>query len=153
ETRSAARKAVHPAVAARAAGAGKPVVRGVAISNPDKTLWPDVGSSPLVKLDYVLYVEAAAPWLLPYVKGRPCSVIRSPDGITGERFFQRHAGAGTSKLITLTKVAGEKEPYIQFDTAEALVAAAQNGASEFHPWNCMPGKPEVPGRFVFDLDP
>jgi bifunctional non-homologous end joining protein LigD len=153
ETRSGAKKAVHPAAAAKAAGAGKPVVLGVNISNPDKTLWPDVDGAPLTKLEYVRYIEAASPWLLPYVKGRPCSVIRSPDGIAGERFFQRHAGAGTSKLITLTKVTGEKQPYIQFDSDEALVAAAQNGASEFHPWNCMPDKPEVPGRFVFDLDP
>jgi bifunctional non-homologous end joining protein LigD len=146
-------KAVAPSAAARAAGGGKPVVLGVTVSHPDKVLWPEAPGGPVEKLDLVRYIAEAAEWMLPYVKGRPCSTIRTPDGVEGERFFQRHAGRGTSSLITAVKVAGEKEPYLQFDTAEALVAAAQWGTSEFHPWNSMPGKPEVPGRFVFDLDP
>ncbi|HWE46182.1 MAG TPA: DNA ligase D [Caulobacteraceae bacterium] len=157
ETKSKAKKtskaAPSAAVIAKSAGAGKPVVLGVSVSHPDKVLWPDADGGPVEKLELIQYIEAASPWLLPYVKGRPCSIIRTPDGIEGERFFQRHAGRGTSSLITFTKVEGEKEPYLQFDTAEALVAGSQSGASEFHPWNCLPGKPEVPGRFVFDLDP
>ena len=152
KAKTASKAAPSKAAVAKAA-TGKPVVLGVSVSHPDKVLWPQATGGPVEKLDMVEYIAAAATWMLPYVKDRPCSVIRTPDGIEGQRFFQRHAGKGTSSLITAVKIEGEAEPYLQYDTPEALVAGAQNGVSEFHPWNCVPGKPEVPGRFVFDLDP
>ncbi len=140
-------------VSSAVAKPGKLVVAGVAISHPDKVLWPGVeGRPPITKGDLARYYEAAAERLLPHLMDRPVSIIRAPDGITGETFFQRHAMTGHSPRLKLIDVQ-ERKPYVAVVDVGGLVAVGQSGGLELHPWGCKPGDPETPDQITFDLDP
>jgi bifunctional non-homologous end joining protein LigD len=147
-----------PKLAAKAARThagpgGSEEVRRVTITKADKPLWPATEDTPaFTKLDLARYLDAVGERMILHFRGRPVSIVRTPEGIQGERFFQRHAMPGQSPLVSLMDFQ-ERKPYIAADTIEALIALGQVGATEMHPWNNHPFEAEIPGRLVFDLDP
>ncbi len=120
------------------------------LSHPEKILWPAAhGFAAVTKAELADYYAAAAPRLLPFVRGRPLSVMRAPDGVEGEHFFQRHG----LKTIGEIAVAGSKQPFLTVRSAEDLVALAQVGVLELHPWGAQEKDAERPALLTFDLDP
>ncbi len=150
ETRMAMRPNI---VRAKPANPGTPGVAGVNISNPDKLFWPAEGKTrALSKIDLARYYEAIGPRMLPHIAGRPLSMVRSPEGIAGERFFQRHVLSGVAHVMPI-RVKGEAKPFHAISDLKGLIALAQAAVLEIHPWGCRPGEPEIPELLIFDLDP
>ncbi|KUL95178.1 DNA ligase [Bosea sp. WAO] len=121
----------------------------VTLSNPDKPLWPDIGFTKQDLLDYY-----ASVWerMAPFVVERPLSLLRAPDGVGGQVFFQKHAGAGLHKSVARMKDKdGEELLFIRnFDGLAALV---QLGTVEIHLWGARVETVETPDQVIFDLDP
>ena len=128
------------------------LVAGVRVSNAQRVI--DAASG-LRKIDLVLYFEAVAPLMLPHLKGRPVALVRAPEGVGGERFFQRHAGGLRIPGLHVldARLWPGHEPLIEIASAEALVGAAQMNVVEFHGWNAASRRVDLPNRMVFDLDP
>ena len=129
-------------------------IGGVMLKKPEKIFWPARGKAHAVtKRDYARYLKAVAPRMLLHVSGRPISLLRAPNGIRGEKFFQRHLQGGAAAPLLFLKLRGAVKPFLGVRNAKALIALAQAGALEIHPWGCRPGNPNIPERLVFDLDP
>ena len=132
---------------------GDNVVAGITISHPEKILWPAAKTGgAITKRALAHFYEMVAPLMLPHIADRPISLVRAPEGIGGERFFQRHVLAAAVHVKPM-KVAGEKQPYHAVNDVEGLVSLAQAAVLEIHPWGCKPNDPETPERLIFDLDP
>ncbi len=123
---------------------------GIRLTHPEKLLWPKDGVS---KRDLAEYFAKVSDRLFPFLNDRPLSLVRTPDGVKRELFYQRHAMKGMSKLIETAKLPGFDEPYLVIRNPEALMAFAQIAATELHPWGATVKDIERPDFLVFDLDP
>lgn len=143
-------------VSARAEAAtdgGDEKIGGVRISSAGRVVYPDAG---LTKGDVARHYETVAERMLEYAADRPVSLLRCPEGIEGESFFQKHAGKGfpdAVKSMPVEEKDGGTEDYIYIAAPEGLLGAAQMGTIEFHIWGAARDRIERPDRMVFDLDP
>jgi bifunctional non-homologous end joining protein LigD len=145
--------AIQDQVEKPARGVSRPA-GALRITHPDRVLWPATDRTPAVtKADLAAYYDLYAERILAQAGGRPLSVIRAPDGITGQLFFQRHAMRGQSPLIGAVTVSGQTRAYLRIDDPAALTALAQISVVELHPWGSRADNPDTPDRLVFDLDP
>jgi bifunctional non-homologous end joining protein LigD len=119
----------------------------IKISNPDKVLFPDIG---LTKGALAEYYQRVGEEMLPHIKGRPLSVVRSPDGIHVDQFFQKHESPGMPPEV-LGQVDGES--ILKVENVQGILTLVQFGAIELHPWGSRCKSLEKPDTMVFDLDP
>jgi bifunctional non-homologous end joining protein LigD len=129
-------------------------VAGVAISHPDKVWWPD---ERITKLDVVRFYSDMAPYLLPWMKDRPLTAERCPDGMRGECFFQKDfqkalpSGVPT-KAITAQST-GQPVHYVIGGSQKTLLALVNLGCIAVHVMNCRTRWLDHPDWLAFDLDP
>ena len=126
----------------------------VRLTHPDKIL--DAASG-LTKQQLANYYWAVSEKMLPYLVGRPLSLVRVPDGIGKEQFFQKHVNSmlppGFGSIDVPDKKTGKIEKYIALSTREAIASLAQISVLEVHPWGSLGTNLEKPDRLVIDLDP
>jgi len=145
-----------PVASPAKSGAGRqadPIGSGrIKISNPERVIDP---SSGITKIELARFYAQIAPWVLPQLHNRPLALVRAPEGISGELFFQKHADKLAIPHITQLDPALDPKhgALLVIDSAEALVGAAQMGTIELHSWNAVAPDLEHPDRFVLDLDP
>lgn len=125
---------------------------GFPLTHLDKVLYPEQG---LRKADLIAYYAAVAERMLPHVARRPLTLVRCPNGRGTQCFYQKHIQAGVPPAIQTIELAEAKRRrrYGYVRDAAGLVALAQLGVLEIHPWQCHVDRVERPDLFVFDLDP
>jgi len=123
---------------------------GVTLTHPDRVYWPDVG---VTKEGLADYYSVAWPFMKPFIVGRALALVRCPDGIGGQAFFQKHAWKGLNRNIVLINDPAEPEPLISIRDFDGLIALVQSAALEIHPWGSTAADWERPDMIVMDLDP
>ena len=149
------REAPRAAPARRiAGGSGADVaVAGVRLSHPDRVLYEEQA---ITKLGLARYYEAVADFIVPHAADRPLSLVRCPEGAGGQCFYQKHAGQSIPpevKRVRIRERGGPTAAYPYVDDLPGLVALAQIGVLEIHPWGARVGRIDRPDRLVLDLDP
>lgn len=124
----------------------------VRITHPERLIDPSINAS---KWELASYYDDHSQWLLGSLAKRPVSLVRGPEGIGGELFFQKHAAHLHMPDVRQLDPALDPghAPLLVIDSAKGLIEAVQMGALEFHGWNATQNDLERPDRFVLDLDP
>lgn len=130
-----------------------PRVAGVEITSADRVIYPERG---LTKLDLAEYYAGVEAQILPFLANRPLSLVRCPEGLAGDCFYQKHPTDTldeAAQVITIAERSGKNQPYMYVSTIEHVVALVQYGVIEFHPWGATVDQLETPDTLIFDLDP
>ncbi|HHW15136.1 MAG TPA: DNA polymerase, partial [Firmicutes bacterium] len=127
--------------------------RTLTLSNLDKLLWPEDG---LTKADLIRYYFAVAPYLLPHLRGRALTVVRYPDGLGGDGFYQKNLPTSAPDWLPRCEVVSSEVGPLSYPLVEepaALVWLANQAALELHPAHHRCDRPDRPDWAVIDLDP
>lgn len=121
-----------------------------AFTHPERQLFDD---PPLSKAEIgALYRDLAA-LILPGIVARPLALLRCPDGVGGDCFFQKHLSPGFPKAVHAAAAKAAREPYVYIEDLDGLLGLVQMNVIEIHPWGAPLANPDRPDRIVFDLDP
>lgn len=125
---------------------------GVRISHPERVIDAQSGTT---KLQLAQYYSGVANALLPHLRARPVSLVRAPNGVGGELFFQKHMESLRRAAIKEldTALLPDHPPLLEIASRNALIGCAQMNVIEFHTWNATTRHIEQPDRMLFDLDP
>jgi len=140
-----------PKSKAKAKAAPAPAMEGkVRITHPERVIDASSGTT---KLQLAEYYASVAEFILPELAERPVALVRAPDGIAGELFFQKNAERLAIPGITSLDKSVTGHPVMIINNPEALIGAVQMSTVELHTWNGTTVDLEKPDRFVLDLDP
>ena len=125
---------------------------GVRISHPARVVYPEDG---ITKERVAQYYAAVAEHMLPHLRSRPVALLRCPDGLGGQCFYQKHPGSWAPSSLRRVRIRekAKSDDYLVIEDAGSLVALIQMGVLEIHTWNAQASRLEAPDRVVFDLDP
>jgi bifunctional non-homologous end joining protein LigD len=125
---------------------------GVRLTNPDRVFYPE---ERITKLQLAEYYATVADWALPHLAQRALSMVRCPEGVAGQHFYQKHDMPGFSTVLGRIDIRDKSEvgTYLFIKDLAGLVGVVQMGVLEIHPWGSTVDKLETPDRITFDFDP
>ncbi len=131
---------------------GSVEVAGVRLTSPDRVVFPEPG---VTKRELAEYYEAVGEVLLRRAAGRPLALVRCPEGMAGDCFYQKHPGDSFGVDVPRVEVVEKEGPdvYVYATQVAHLVSLVQVGVVEVNTWGSTVERLEQPDRLVFDLDP